>query len=138
MKLNKHHLSPPARIELLPLIDVIFLLLIFFIFVMLTMSVKSSIKIELPQLVASKQENRDFLSITIDAKNVLYINEQATTSEQLITQVSALQSIKKIPIMIRGDQKSDLGIALQTLESLRNAGYNEIVFSVEKITQSEQ
>ena len=102
------------------------------------MSVKSSIKIELPQLVASKQENRDFLSITIDAKNVLYINEQATTSEQLITQVSALQIIKKIPIMIRGDQKSDLGIALQTLESLRNAGYNEIVFSVEKITQSEQ
>lgn len=136
MKLNKRHLSPPARIELLPLIDVIFLLLIFFIFVMLTMSVKSSIKIELPQLVTTEQESRDLLSITIDANNVLYINEQLTTSEQLITRVSELQGRKKIPILIQGDQKSDLGIALQTLDRLRNAGYNEIVFSVEKTTQS--
>lgn len=137
MKLNKRH-SEPARIELLPLIDVIFLLLIFFIFVMLTMSVKSSIKIELPELVESQQETRELMTITIDAENALYINDQPIAQQQLVERVTTIQSVTKKPILIRGDQQSDLGTALQILDNLRAAGYNEIAFSAEQTTQSKQ
>lgn len=138
MKLNKHRFSSAARVELLPLIDVIFLLLIFFIFVMLTMSVRSSIKVELPELVESQAARGDTLTITIDASNILYVNDQEVSDKQLIDRVNTLQNSEKIPILIRGDQQSELGTALQILDKLQAAGYHEIAFSVAKTTESAQ
>ncbi|MDA7746818.1 biopolymer transporter ExbD [Psychromonas sp.] len=138
MKLNKHRFVAPARIELLPLIDVIFLLLILFIFIMLTVSVQKSISIDIPKLGENEQQANDVLTIKIDAQNELYINNHHTDQALLMDHVITLQSIYRIPILIRGDQESNLGTALQILDNLRAAGYNEVAFSVQPTTQSIQ
>lgn len=132
MKLNKSRFQQPARIELLPLIDVIFLLLIFFIFVMLKMTVQSSIKVDLPQLVESTQAPQKMLTISINAHNKIFINEQSSSLEMALEQVMILQKNNKLPILIRGDQKADLGIALSILDKLRVAGFEHVTFAIEK------
>jgi len=135
MKLSKKGFQQPARFELLPLLDVIFLLLIFFVFVMLKMTMQSSINIELPQLVDSRQQTEELLLISIDSKNQIFINEKITTEELMLAKVISLQREKKgqkLPILIRGDKQSDLGVALSILDKLRLSGFQHVAFATEK------
>ena len=135
MKLSKKRFQQPARFELLPLLDVIFLLLIFFVFVMLKMTMQSSINIELPQLVDSRQQTEELLIISINSKNQIFINEKITTEALMVAQVISLQTEKKeqkLPILIRGDRQSDLGVALSILDKLRLSGFQHVAFATEK------
>ncbi len=132
MKLSKSRFQQPARVELLPLIDVIFLLLIFFIFVMLKMTMQSSIPVELPQLVESKQQTEELLTITLDADNQIFINEQNSSLAELVEHVTLVQQSAPQAILIRGDQQADLGIALSILDKLRSAGFKQVAFATEK------
>ncbi|WP_354623311.1 biopolymer transporter ExbD [Psychromonas sp. MME2] len=132
MKLKNSRTQQAARIELLPLIDVIFLLLIFFIFVMLTMTMRSGIKVDLPQLVEQQQQTQEMLTISIDANNAIYINDQPSNQDQLIARVIELQKAHKLAILIRGDKRSDLGVALTILDKLRSAGFDHVIFATEK------
>ena len=132
MKLSKSRFQQPARMELLPLIDVIFLLLIFFIFVMLKMTVQSSIPVELPQLVESTEQTEEFLTISINAGNQIFINEQSCTLQQIVIKASQLQKKQQQPILIRGDRQADLGIALTILDKLRQAGFKQVAFATEQ------
>ncbi|PKH04189.1 biopolymer transporter ExbD [Psychromonas sp. MB-3u-54] len=135
MKLSKKGLQQPARFELLPLLDVIFLLLIFFVFVMLKMTMQSSINIELPQLVDNSQQTEELLIISINNKNQIFINDKITTEALMLAQVMTLQKEKKeqkSPILIRGDKKSDLGVALSILDKLRLSGFQQVAFATEK------
>lgn len=132
MKLSKSRFQQPARIELLPLIDVIFLLLIFFIFVMLKMTMQSSIKVDLPQLVERTQQTQEVLTISISADNHIFINEQSSELQDIVMQLRILQQQNKLPILIRGDRQSDLGVALAILDKLRFAGFEQVAFATEK------
>jgi biopolymer transport protein ExbD len=138
MKLSRKGFQQPARFELLPLLDVIFLLLIFFVFVMLKMTMQSSINIELPQLVDSQQQTEELLVISIDSKNQIFINEKITTETLMLAQVISLQKDRKkqkeqtLPILIRGDKQADLGIALSILDKLRLSGFQHVAFATEK------
>jgi len=132
MKLNKSRFQQPARFELLPLLDVIFLLLIFFIFVMLKMTMQSNIKVDLPQLVSSIQQTEESIIISINANNKTFINEQEIDIQELTEKMLQLQEGTNKPILIRGDQQSDLGIALNILDQLRQAGFEKVAFATEK------
>ncbi len=132
MKLHKRRFLQPARVELLPLIDVIFLLLIFFIFVMLKMTIQSDIKVELPQVVSGQQVNTELITISIDADNQMFVNEQPSNSTQFLKQVQELQQVKEHKILIRGDKQADLGLALALLDQLRVAGFKQVAFATEQ------
>jgi biopolymer transport protein ExbD len=144
MKLNRKRFQQPARFELLPLLDVIFLLLIFFIFVMLKMTMQNSIKIELPQLIDSQPQVQQVLTISINENNQIFINEQQTSKQKLIAEVIRLQLLQQqeqnqkqeqnteLPILIHGDKQADLGVALQILDQLRLSGFHKVAFATEK------
>ena len=110
----------------------IFLLLIFFIFVMLKMTMQSNIKVDLPQLVESVQQNKQSLTISINADNQIFVNERLTPLEQVIKVVLFAQQETQQPILIRGDQHANLGIALTILDKLRQAGFEQVAFATEK------
>ena len=135
MKLNKSRFQQAARFELLPLIDVIFLLLIFFIFVMLKMTMQNGISIELPQAVESQSQTKEMLTISIDKEDQIFINQQLTDIDSFLGKVIRLQNNNKLPILIRGDQQANLGIALSILDDLRSAGFEHVAFAAEKINR---
>ena len=132
MKLNQSRFQQPARFELLPLIDVIFLLLIFFIFVMLKMTMQSGISVDLPQLIKSTQQTKESLTISINADNKIFINDQSRPLQEVVNTVVLLQKENKQPILIRGDQHSDLGLSLDILGKLRSAGFKQVTFATIK------
>lgn len=126
-----------ARVEFLPLIDVVFLLLVFFIYAMLSMVVHRGIEVTLPSGGSTQISQRDYVNITIDANNQISINGIPATLESVVMQVrdaisQSKQGESDTPIFIAGDKASDLGISLKVLDRLRGAGYSSVSFELEQ------
>ncbi|MBL4702842.1 MAG: biopolymer transporter ExbD [Phycisphaeraceae bacterium] len=129
-----------ARVEFLPLIDVVFLLLVFFIYAMLAMVVHRGIEVSLPTGGTTQISQQDYVNITLDASNQISVNGQPATLQTLIPQVQ--DALKKLqtnqvnqvdaPIFIAGDQEADLGKALKILDKLRNAQYTKVSFELQE------
>ncbi|MEA2068485.1 MAG: biopolymer transporter ExbD [Verrucomicrobiota bacterium] len=129
MKLSSGYETKKARVEMLPLIDVVFLLLVFFIYAMVSMVVHRGLKVDLPTAGMAALEQGDFISITINADNRLYLNSEPADPEGLAERVLQLHTDKNKPVFIEGDQKADLGLAIELLDNLKKAGIEEVSFS---------
>ncbi|MCK4565563.1 MAG: biopolymer transporter ExbD, partial [Verrucomicrobia bacterium] len=123
-----------ARVEMLPLIDVVFLLLVFFIYAMLSMVVHHGLKVDLPSAGSVSLEKEDYIAITIDADNRLFLNDEPTEVDGLAERVRALRGNEAKPVFINGDRKADLGLAIELLDDLKKAGIEEVSFSCTKET----
>jgi biopolymer transport protein ExbD len=126
-----------ARVEFLPLIDVVFLLLVFFVYALLSMVVHRGIEVSLPTGGSAQVSRKDYVNITIDAQNQISVDGMIVTLDQTVSQVKSAISMlsetdQDIPIFIAGDQASDLGISLKVLDRLRTAGYKSVSFELEQ------
>ncbi len=134
MKLRSGYETKKARVEMLPLIDVVFLLLVFFIYAMVSMVVHHGMKVDLPHAGTSVLDQSDYIAITIDAENRLFLNEEPTEADGLADRVLALRGTEDKPVFINGDRKADLGLAIELLDSLKKVGIGEVSFSCTKET----
>jgi len=134
MKLSSGYETKKARVEMLPLIDVVFLLLVFFIYAMLSMVVHHGLKVDLPSVGTSTMEQSDYIDITIDAENRLFLNKEPTEIKGLAKRVLMLRGTETKPVFINGDRKADLGLAIELLDDLKKAGIEEVSFSCTKET----
>ena len=132
MRLSSGYEDKKARVEMLPLIDVVFLLLVFFIYAMLSTVVHRGLKVELPVAGSSSLEQEDYIAITIDADNQLFLNKEPVAAQGLAERVLTLRRSENMPVFIDGDQKADLGLAIELLDNLKQAGIEEVSFSCTK------
>jgi biopolymer transport protein ExbD len=132
VKLTSGYESKKARIDMLPLIDVVFLLLVFFIYAMVSMVVHHGLKVELPAAATASLDRNDYVAITIDRENGLFLNTRPVTADQLIEHIRILRNEQEKPVFIDGDSQADLGLAIELLDRLKNAGINEVSFSCKK------
>ena len=129
MRLSSGYEEKKARVEMLPLIDVVFLLLVFFIYAMLSMVLHRGLRVDLPAVGSSSIEHSDYIAITIDADNNLFLDKDPIHIEGLADRVLALRGDETKPVFINGDRKADLGLAIELLDDLKKAGIEEVSFS---------
>jgi len=134
MRLSSGYETKKARVEMLPLIDVVFLLLVFFIYAMLSMVIHHGLKVELPSAGSVSLDRQDYISITIDADNRLFLNESSVEAEGLAEHVAQLRGDTTKPVFVDGDRQADLGLAIELLDDLKQAGVEEVSFSCNKET----
>ena len=118
-----------ARIEMIALIDVVFLLLVFFIYAMLSMTVLRGLELSLPK--AEGRVQRETILVTLDRDNRLIVNGRVMESTQLVSWAMAEHSRTGLPVLIRGDRKANLGVALELLAALQEAGLEAVSFQVD-------
>ena len=131
MQLDDTDLTQSARFEILPLIDVIFLLLVFFILIFMQMTMQRGISLELPQITEPKSTQKQSIQISITGTGDIAIEGKTVSIDELTQNID---KTKDLPIIIRGDQKAELGIALLVLEQLSLAGFSNIAFAADKIS----
>ena len=88
-----------ARIEMLPLMDIIFLLLVVFIYSMLSMSVHHGMPVELPLSSIAKPDKELLLSVTVTVKedNQVFVDEKPVRVEDLVVYLKAKTKDQKEP-----------------------------------------
>jgi biopolymer transport protein ExbD len=127
VRLDSGYENRRARIEIIPLIDIVFLLLVFFIYAMLSMTVHRGLRVELPSAATAQVDKRDYVDISIDQENRIFVNGSLTTLDDLTAKVIMDKNRKK-PVFISGDQRADLGLAIRVLDRLRKAGISDVSF----------
>jgi biopolymer transport protein ExbD len=118
-----------ARIEMIALIDVVFLLLVFFIYAMLSMTVFRGLELDLPR--AQGRIQPEAILVTLDRDNRLIAKERVMEPAEIVSWAMAEHSRTGFPVLIRGDREADLGVALELLEELQQAGLGAVSFQVE-------
>ena len=125
-----------ARIEIIPLIDVIFFLLATFVLFTLSLNRIQSVPIELPYSDPNpnKEKPPEIVTIQVSADGALYWNTQAIEADELPIRIATLKSQDKDPkVMLASDDKARFGATVVVLDALRSADIKK--FSVETKTR---
>ncbi len=112
------------QIDIAPLIDVIFQLLIFF---MLTSSFVSpaGIKVNLPKAVTSQMVKSKSLEIVISGENVIYIDTRVVNIKELKSILKGL-AMRDEPLLIKSDRRAQLGRVVEIWDMARDLGLSQI------------
>ncbi len=120
---------------MIPLIDVVFLLLVFFIYAMLSMVVHRGFKVDLPQATTSEIDKKDYISITVDKDNRISLNKKEVFLDNLSEEVRTKVE-KGVKIFINGDKEADLGVVINVLDTLRKDAIKEVYFETQSVEHS--
>lgn len=116
-----------ARIEMIPLIDVVFLLLIFFIYAMLSMTIHKGIPVLLPKAKTSLIDREQYLSISISHDHRIFVDEAEVPMEGLPQRLSELSTEKpSLRVFIRGDRRIPYELLVRVLDTVRAAGLSKV------------
>ena len=129
-----------ARIEIIPLIDIIFFLLATFVMVSLSMVKNKGIPVNLPVAASGQpQERKDFSSITLTENGDLYFNKQQVTLPELEVVLKELTTQESEPrVFINGDQKAEFGKAVAALDIARRLGITKIAIETKPRTAASE
>ena len=121
-----------ARIEMLPLIDIVFLLLVFFIYAMLSMAVHRGLPVVLPTSTAVKIDKKQFLSVTVKADGSIYVDKEYILLENLKEMLQKKASKEKEPgVLLFADRTLAYQKLFRILDQIRLAGLNRISLQAE-------
>ena len=119
-----------VRLEMTSLMDVMFLVLVFFIYCIFDMAVHKGLKVDLPN-AAGADEKGERIVITIKADDAIQLNGMDLTKDEAVARVKELNAVKmKLPVLISGDRKSSLGTGIELLSALKAVGVEKASFQV--------
>ena len=119
-----------ARIEIIPLIDIVFFLLATFVMVSISMVKQMGIPVVLPSAsTGASQEKKEHVVVTISEAGQFYLDKTEMTQEDLFGKIRLLKSQNPdLPILINGDAGARLGLAIQVLDEARRLGITKVAF----------
>lgn len=130
-KLDSPFLKREARVELAPLLDVMFLVLVFFVYAVFDMAVHRGLKVDLPA-APGVHEKGERVVITLDAQNAFQLNGRPLSADALVAEVKRLVAIRnETPVLISGDRRASLGTGIEMLARLKATGVKHVSFQVD-------
>ena len=110
----------PTQINIVPMIDVIFAILTFFIISTLYLTRSEGLPVNLPKAGTAQSQNSTPIAITIDEKGNLALNRKSTNLEALESQIEALiPSGKEVVVILNADEQVNHGKVIAVMDGVR-------------------
>ena len=124
--------GPKARIEMLPLIDIVFLLLVFFIYAMLSMAVHRALPVALPTSTTAKIDKHSVLSVTVKSDGAIYLDKERVPVQRLaaVLRPKATES-EETDVLLFADRNLPYKDLFEVLDQIRMAGLTRISLQAE-------
>jgi biopolymer transport protein ExbD len=121
-----------ARIEIIPLIDIMFFLLASFMMVSLSQTHMKGIRVNLPAAIAPPPSDRkDYVSIKVREGNVVTFDNQVVTDDQVLPRLYQLhQANPEIKVSISADLLAMHGDVIGVLDKVRSVGINKVGYQI--------
>ncbi len=118
--------TPMAEINVTPFVDVMLVLLIVFMVAAPLMTV--GVPVDLPDSEAQAiSEQVEPLTVSIDGKGEIYLQETKITMEQLVPRLTAIvRANPKARIYVRGDKNVDYGAVMKVMGRINGAGFTKV------------
>ena len=132
MKIHSPFPHKKARIEIIPLIDIMFFLLASFMLASLTMIRMESIKMDLPTATqATRDFKPDILNISVDKVGDMYVQKTQVNLVQLHLILSNKFRVNtNLPVYISGDKDATHGSVIRVLDIVRQEGIQKVSFAI--------
>jgi biopolymer transport protein ExbD len=132
MKLSSPVRRKHTRIEIIPLIDIMFFLLAAFMMVSLQLDRTQNIKVNLPEATQAQHDFKpDMLNIAVDKAGAVWLEKKQLTLPQLATVMSnRFRLDTNLPVYISGDRDTLHGAMADVLQIVHDAGVQKVAFMV--------
>ena len=120
-----------ARIEIIPLIDIMFFLLASFMMVSLSQVHLKGMKVNLPTgLTGQTQTKREYVSLSVDKDGQIYFDQRKSSRKKFTNSSTCISTAPDAKIFIRGDRDTYHGDIIRLIEQVRAAGFYKIAFEI--------
>jgi biopolymer transport protein ExbD len=121
-----------ARIEIIPLIDIMFFLLAAFMLVSLSMVNMKSVKVNLPTATtATAETKKDFVDISVNKAGMVFLDKKPVGNNELALLLANLQRTNEAArVFISGDVDARHGDIIRVLDLIRAAGIQNVAFEI--------
>jgi biopolymer transport protein ExbD len=138
MKFKRRSEIKRTKIEIIPMVDTMFFLLVFFMLSSLALSRLVAMPVDLPKAGSSQRMVQDTnLALTVDAGGQVYLDRQAVTPEQLgsaVKTAAGTRNLKDLTLVINADAKSSHGLVVQCIDAAREAGMTKFAIATDPVT----
>ena len=121
------------KIDILPMIDIIFSILAFLIISSLYLTRVETVSVELPKASNSITQNKKFVNISIDKGGNLFINKKRTRLQEMKVKVVNLTNKNKNLVVLNADKNVSHGYVISVLDVLRSIDGLKIAISTKPI-----
>ena len=127
-----------ARIEIIPLIDIIFFLLATFIMVSLSMTKNQGVQVALPAAASAaslgdQQEMEKAVTLSVNEKGEVFYNKEKITLAQLPLRLQTLKSTaKEAKVILNSDVGADFKHVVAVLDEVRKIGIAKVGINTDK------
>ena len=132
MKMRSPIPKKHARIEIIPLIDIMFFLLASFMMVSLSQVRLKGMKVNLPTGSSGQVQNKkDYVSLSVDKDGYYYFDKEKIALEAILPRLRQVyMSNPEARIFIRGDAEAVHGNVTRMLDQIRASGFMKLSFEI--------
>jgi biopolymer transport protein ExbD len=131
MRLHRRVNLKKARIEIIPMIDTIFFLLVFFMISTLSMARFTGVQVNLPRAASGSQPPTETVVISVTKEGQLFFNKSAISEESLRQSLSAeLVKNPELLVVINADDGVQHGKVVEILDEARQTGATKLSIAV--------
>lgn len=130
MNFNKKLNSQESLLDLTPIVDVVFNLLIFFALSLNFSQITSSINIKLPKAKSSEVITEKQIVVSIEKGNKIYINDNSLYIDQVASYLSDINKNKVV--VVKADESIDHGFVVQIMDLIKRSGFKKLGIAVNK------
>lgn len=125
------------RIEIIPMIDTMFFLLVFFMIATLAMTIQHGMPVSLPTAESSTDKIAEHVSLTLTREGRLYYNKEAITIQELEIRLANLrQSSSEPSLLINADEQVPHGRVIKVMDLIRLSGITSMGIATKPSSES--
>ena len=130
MKLRKSRSYRRGRIEIIPMIDVMFFLLATFMLASLAMQSLNSLPVNLPHGTAERMPASHPITMTVTRDGHIYLDQTAVTQDTLVASLKPMLASKDQAIAVAADEQAPNGVVVRCMLLAREAGAERFLIAV--------
>lgn len=131
MRIKRTRLRKKARIEIIPMIDTMFFLLVFFMVATMSMTVTRGLPVNLPKSgTGKKEELKDSRSITISKAGLIYLDKNEIKKEELFKSLNRdFSSNPEMLVIINADEEVSHGKVVEVMDTVKLSGITRLAIA---------
>jgi biopolymer transport protein ExbD len=132
IKLRRGKVAKPPEIMISPMIDMMFLLLVFFIFATMYMSEIKTVELRLPSARNAEADTPPSFAVTIKEDGGLFLDERPAGADEIIALAAdATKRDRKFAVLIRADRETDYRHVVAFLDKLKGGGITRVALATQ-------
>lgn len=132
MNIRSNRVARPPRLMIIPMIDIIFFLMVFFLFSTLQMVYQKSMPVNLPVASSSHQEAPKPVDITLMKDGTISIGDTVVSIEEIKPRVEQLADKADTPVILRADENVEHGKVIKVMDEIKSAGVTKLSIATQE------